>query len=123
VAPPYPDPSLADPTVLRAVIGTALFLAVLALFALGVGTAVRRAAGAVTLVLALVLVPNIIGAFIPVSAELWLNRTTPLAGLAMQQTRDRFDTPIGPWAGLGVLCAWAVVALAVASWQLRRRDA
>ena len=37
-APAYPDPSLADGAVLRAVIGTALFLAVLALFALGVGT-------------------------------------------------------------------------------------
>jgi len=121
-APAYPDPSLADPRVLRAVIGTALFLAVLALFALGVGTVLRRAAGAITLVIALVVVPSIIGAFLPMNTELWLNRTTPLAGLAMQQTRDRFDNAIGPWAGLGVLCAWAAVALGLAYWQLRRTD-
>ncbi len=122
-APAYPDPSLADGLVLRAVIGTALFLAMLALFALGVGTILRRAAGAITLVIALVVVPSIIGVFLPLNAELWLNRTTPLAGLAMQQTRDRFDNAIGPWAGFGVLCAWAAVALGLAYWQLRRRDA
>jgi ABC-type transport system involved in multi-copper enzyme maturation permease subunit len=122
-APAYPDPSLADGAVLRAVIGTALFLAVLALFALGVGTVLRRTAGAITLVIALAVVPSILGAFLPVTAQLWLNRATPLAGLALQQTRDRFDNAIGPWGGFGVLCAWAAVALGLAYWQLRRRDA
>lgn len=121
--PAYPDPSLADGPVLRAVVGTALFLAVLSIFALGVAAILRRAAGAITLVIALAVVPSIVGAFLPVTAELWLNRTTPLAGLAMQQTRERFDTAIAPWAGFGVLCAWAAVALGLAFWQIRRRDA
>jgi ABC-type transport system involved in multi-copper enzyme maturation permease subunit len=123
VAPAYPDPSLTDGPVLRAVVGTALFLAVLSLFALGVGTVVRRAAGAITLVIAVVVVPSIIGAFLPLAAETWLNRATPLAGLAIQQTRDRYDNAIDPWTGFGVLCAWAAVALGVAFWRLRRRDA
>ncbi len=123
VAPAYPDPSLADGVVLRAVVGTALFLAVLSLFALAVGTILRRGAGAITFVIALIVIPSIVGSFLPVAAELWLNRITPLAGLAMQQTRERFDTAITPWAGFGVLCAWAAVALGLAFWQLRRRDA
>jgi ABC-type transport system involved in multi-copper enzyme maturation permease subunit len=122
-APAYPDPSLTDGPVLRAIVGTGLFLAVLALFALGVGTVLRRAAGAITVVIALVIVPSIIGAFLPLSVEMWLNRATPLAGLALQQTRERYDSAIDPWTGFGVLCAWAAVALAVALWQLRRRDA
>jgi hypothetical protein len=46
-----------------------------------------------------------------------------VAGLAIQQTRLRFDTAIGPWAGLGVLCGYAAVALVAALWLLRRRDA
>jgi ABC-type transport system involved in multi-copper enzyme maturation permease subunit len=121
--PAYPDPSLADGPVLRAVVGTALFLAVLSIFALGVATILRRAAGAITLVIALAVVPSILGAFLPVTAELWLNRTTPLAGLALQQTRARFDNAIAPWAGFGVLCAWAAVALGLGFWQIRRRDA
>ena len=31
--------------------------------------------------------------------------------------------PLAPWAGFGVLCAWTAAALALAWWQLRRRDA
>ena len=31
--------------------------------------------------------------------------------------------PIGPWAGLGVVFAYTAVALLVAFWVVRRRDA
>jgi ABC-2 type transport system permease protein len=33
------------------------------------------------------------------------------AGLAIQATRDLDRLPIGPWAGLGVLAAWAAAAV------------
>jgi len=124
-APPaYPAPSLADATTLRAVLGTALFLAVLALFSLGVGMVMRRSARAISLVVALLLVLSIVGDAVPsLAAYQWLHRIGPLAGLAIQTTRPRFDTPIGPWAGMGVLVAWAAVALGCAFWLLRRRDA
>jgi ABC-2 type transport system permease protein len=47
-----------------------------------------------------------------------------MAGLAVQETVDRPDSiPIGPWAGLGVLGAYALGALAVAAWLIQRRDA
>jgi ABC-type transport system involved in multi-copper enzyme maturation permease subunit len=122
--PAYPHPSLTDPTVLRALIGTALFLAVLAVFSLGVGSILRRSARAITLVVGLVLVPQIVASFIPSFAvERWINRITPVAGLAIQHTRVRFDTAISPWAGFAVLCGWAAVAMALAVWQVRRRDA
>ncbi len=45
------------------------------------------------------------------------------AGLAVQATRDLADQPIGPWAGLGVLAAWAAGALVLGSLVLYRRDA
>lgn len=48
--PAYPHPSLSDGPVLRAVIGTALFLAVLAVLSLGIGMVMRRSARAVTFV-------------------------------------------------------------------------
>jgi ABC-type transport system involved in multi-copper enzyme maturation permease subunit/regulation of enolase protein 1 (concanavalin A-like superfamily) len=122
--PAYPHPSLTDPNVLRALIGTALFLAVLAVFSLGVGSILRRSARAITLVVGLVLVPQIVASFIPSFAvERWINRITPVAGLAIQHTRVRFDTAISPWAGFAVLCGWAAVAMALAVWQVRRRDA
>ena len=122
-APSYPQPSLWTPLSLRAVLGTALVMAIVAVLSLGIGTLVRRTAAAVTVVIAVVVLPRIIGAFLPVPVELWINRITPLAGLSIQQTRDRFDYALGPWQGLAVLCAWAAAALALAWWSLRRRDA
>jgi hypothetical protein len=122
--PAYPHLSLTNETVLRAVAGTALFLAALALFSLGLGFVLRRAARAITLVLALVLVPQIVGDLIPsIEAAKWMVRLTPVAGLEIQQSRLRFDTAIGPWAGLAVMCGYAAVALIAALWLLRRRDA
>ena len=122
--PAYPAPSLADATTLRAVLGTALFLAVLALFGFGVGMVMRRAARAIGFVVALMLVPSIVGdALTSLAAYQWLHRVSPLAGLAIQTTVPRWDTPIGPWAGMGVLVAYAAASLALAFWLLRRRDA
>lgn len=50
VPPAYPVVSLTDAFVIRAVLGTALFLALLALFALGVAAIVRHTAAAMTVV-------------------------------------------------------------------------
>lgn len=133
--PAYPVPSLSDPVVLRAVVGTAAVLSLLAVFALAVGTILRRSAGAITLVILLVVVPQLIVTALPVSAGQWLMRLTPVAGFAIQQTTPRYDHVSGlclpesgcfidePWLGFGVLCAYAAVGLAIAAWLLRRRDA
>jgi hypothetical protein len=115
--------SLADGPVLRAVAGTALLVAAVAVFSLGVATILRRSAAAVAVVLLLLLVPQILATGLPLAAARWLERLTPAAGFAIQQTVPRYDTAIGPWAGLGVLCCYAVAAMALALWLLRRRDA
>lgn len=123
-APPaYLTPSLMDGPVLRAVIGTALFLAVLAVFSLGVGAVRRRTVGAIIIVIALVVVPQMVQPVMSLNVGLWLERLTPVAGLAIQQTRPQFDAAIDPWAGFAVLCAYAAAAMVLAFWQLRRRDA
>ncbi|HEU5475271.1 MAG TPA: ABC transporter permease subunit [Actinophytocola sp.] len=121
--PAYPHLSLVDGPVLRAVVGTALFLALLAVFSLGIGAIRRRTVGALILVVVLVVVPQIVGPVVSLNAELWLGRLTPVAGLAIQQTRERFDSAIAPWAGLGVLSAYAVGAMVFAIVRLRGRDA
>lgn len=115
-------PPLSDGAVLRAVLGTAALLAVIAVFSLAVAVIVRRSAPAITLVLLLLLVPQIVATALPLSAARWLERATPAAGFAIQQTVTRFDRPIAPWAGFGVLCAYTAAALALAAWLLRRRD-
>jgi ABC-type transport system involved in multi-copper enzyme maturation permease subunit/regulation of enolase protein 1 (concanavalin A-like superfamily) len=119
----FAAPSLSDGPVLRALVGTAALMAVVAVLALGVGVILRHSAGAITVVVLLLFVPQILASGLPLSAALWLGRITPAAGFAIQQTVERYDSAISPWAGFGVLCAYTAAALAAAYWLLRRRDA
>jgi hypothetical protein len=121
--PAYPALSLTDGLVLRAVLGSAAFLALLALFGLGTGAIVRRTAGAVSAAIGLVLLPAILAGAVPEAIGDWMIRLTPSAGLAVMQTRPDPDIPIGPWAGLGVVAAYAVVSIGVGVWLVSRRDA
>jgi hypothetical protein len=122
--PAYPRVSLTDAAALRAVLGTALFLTFLALFALGVATIVRHAAAAMTVVVGLVLAPTVVLGFL---SEGWIRDLfqwiSPVAGLSIQVTRERWDNPpFGPWVGLGITAAWAIAALIIGAWMWNRRD-
>jgi len=116
-------PDMGDPAVLRALVGSAALLAVVAVFAMSVAVVLRRGAAAVTAVLLLLLVPPIVSTGLPLSAAGWLERATPAAGFAIQTTVERYDQAITPWAGLGVLCAYTACAFLLALWLVRRRDA
>lgn len=122
-APGRPDPSLTDGVVLRAVGGTAALTALVAVLALGAGAALRHSAGAITGVVLLLVLPQLMAGALPLTAAQWLQRLTPAAGFAVQQTRERYDTALEPWAGLLILAAYATAALALAAARLRRRDA
>jgi len=121
----HPPLSLGDGPVLRAAAGSVLYLALIGLLSLGVATAVRDAATAVGVVLGLLYLFPIIAA--AVSDPHWhrhLQQIGPMtAGLAIQTTVDLDSQPIGPWAGLGVLAAWAAAALLGGGLLLRLRDA
>jgi hypothetical protein len=120
VPPAYPYLSLLDPPVLRAVVGSAVFLAVLALAGLGAGVIVRNTAGAVVSVVGVVVVPQLVAGPLGEDVGLWVNRLTPAAGLAIQQTRG--DTFIDPWLGLSIAVGYAAIALAAGYLVLRQRD-
>ena len=117
--------SLANATVLRAAVGSALYLALIALFSLGISTMVRDSAVAIGIVLALLYLFPIVANV--VTNETWhrhLEQIGPMtAGLAIQATTDLSSLPISPWAGLGVLAAWAGGALLAGGLLLRLRDA
>ena len=116
--------SLNDGPALRAVAGSGLYLAGLALLALGIAAVVRRTATAITVVLALVFVPPIAAGMLPEGLSEPVQKLSPMAGLAVQETVERSDSiPIGPWAGLAVLGAYALGALVLAAWLIQRRDA
>ena len=131
----YPATALTE---VRVIAGTAALVAVLAVFALGVGAILRHGAGAVAAVIAAVILPYLLTAGIavlPASAADWVLRATPAAGFAIKQVIPAYPQvaasytpfngyfPLAPWAGFAVTCAWAALAFALAAYLLRRRDA
>lgn len=120
----YQSLSLADGPTLRAAAGSVLYLALIALLSLGVATAVRDSATAIGIVLALLYLFPIVGTALDQDWRRHLQQIGPMnAGLAVQATTDLGNLAIGPWAGLGVLAAWAAGALLVGGLLLRLRDA
>ncbi len=117
--------SLGSGPMLRVAFGSMLYLALIGLLSLGIATAVRDAAVAIGLVLALLFVFPILVAFIHnAPLQRHLEQIAPmLAGMAIQDTVNVASQPIGPWAGLGVLGLWALGALTVGWVVLRSRDA
>jgi ABC-2 type transport system permease protein len=117
--------SLGYGPVLRATAGSVLYLALIALLSLGIATLVRDSAVAIGTVLALLYLFPIVAAVVtdPYVAR-HLNQIAPMtAGLEIQATTDLRHLPIGPWAGLGVLAAWAGGSLLAGGLLLRFRDA
>ncbi|MGO9077703.1 MAG: ABC transporter permease [Streptosporangiaceae bacterium] len=118
--------SLSDPGVSRAIIGAGLYLTVLGLLAMAVGGIIRHTAGAITIVIGIVLVLPILTGLLP-SNWWWaahLNAYLPeQAGSLVYRTHTAASALLTPWQGFGVYCAWAAVLLAVAAYLLRRRDA
>jgi len=121
----YPALSLADGTVLRAAVGSVLYLALIAMLSLGIATAVRDSAAAIGVVLGLLyLFPILVRVVSSPSWQRHLEQVAPMsAGLEIQASTGLRSLPISPWAGLGVLAAWAAAALLAGGLLLRLRDA
>jgi ABC-2 type transport system permease protein len=121
----YPPLSLADGPVLRAACGSVLYLALIALLSLGVAAAVREAAVAIGLVLGLLYLFPVVACV--AGDQGWhrhLEQIGPMtAGLAVQATTGLSALPVSPWAGLGLLAAWAAAALLAGGLAFRLRDA
>jgi ABC-2 type transport system permease protein len=118
--------TLAHGPTLRAAAGSVLYLALIAALSLGIATLVRDSAVAAGLALGLLYLAPVIAAVVA-GDPAWqrrVERYAPMnAGLAIQDTTGLHALPISPWAGLGVLAAWAAAALLAGALALRLRDA
>jgi len=112
-------------SVSRAAFGSVLYLVLVGLLSLGVAAMVRDSAVAIGVVLSLLFVFPVVAHFIGNSTWQWhLEQVGPMtAGMAIQNTVNLGGQPIGPWAGLGVLAAWAAGAMLTGGLLLVRRDA
>jgi hypothetical protein len=121
---PAPHATLGQPGVLRAVLLAGVYPGLIALIGLGLGAIIRHTAGAICavvgilFVLPLILLPlgtsiqNSVGQFMPML----------IAENSLTAVKAQSHT-LSPGLGFGMLCLYAVVALAAGGWALARRDA
>jgi ABC-2 type transport system permease protein len=116
--------SLASGPTLRAAGGTVLYMSLIALLSLGVGTLIRDTAVSIGAVVALLYAPPLLARIVGGTLGRHIKELAPMsAGLSIQATTRLHTLPIQPWAGLGVLAGWAAVSLVLAMLALRARDA
>ena len=115
--------NLFDPIVLVPLLASALYLALVAVFALGVGAFLRSSAGSIALAVGTLLVLPVIVGLIPAD---WALSITPFllpnAGVEMfAQTGT--SAIVEPWQNLLVVLGWVAASLGTAALLLKRRDA
>jgi ABC-type transport system involved in multi-copper enzyme maturation permease subunit len=114
--------SISAPGVLRAVVGAGLYLAVLAVFAIGLGTIIRHTAGAITALTAIVFIlPGVTG-LLPDVWQRDLSRYLPAnAGGAITSVVHQ-NNSLPPWGGFAVFVGWAALSIGIGWYLLRTRD-
>jgi len=115
--------SLGAPGVSRAVLGSALFLTAVGLLGLGLGGVLRNTAGGIAALFGLLFAPQLVLGLLPESMSDAAYRYLPTPAGAAVSYVHRDPVTLGPWTGFGLFCLYTTIALALAAWQLRRRDA
>jgi ABC-2 type transport system permease protein len=116
-----PTPTLDDPSVLRAVVMSGTYLALIGLIGLGFGAITRHTASAVGALVGVTFVLPLVAVGV---AGTGVARFFPtmIAGNSMLVAKP-FHEALGPWAGFAMMCLYAALTLAAAAWLLSRRDA
>jgi ABC-2 type transport system permease protein len=111
--------------VLTAVVGSALFVTVVALIAFGLGAIIRHTAGAITSAIGLMFVLSIIIQILPSNWRWDIMRFFPdAAGRVLSVTVGAPNPHLwSAWPQFLVTVTWAVVLLAVGGYLFRKRDA
>jgi ABC-2 type transport system permease protein len=119
--PAVPRPALGDPSVLRAVVLSGAYLAMVGLIGVALGAALRHTAAAIgTLVGLLYVVPGALAGLTGVTVAKFF--PTMIAGNSLAVSKA-VSGCLSPWTGFAVLCLYVAAALGVAGWLLVRRDA
>ena len=117
---------LGAPGTLRPVLGAALYRAVFGLLSLGLGALIRRTAGAIALLIALlILLPASAGA-LPAAWRKDVNPYLPSVAGQVIIGPTKFTPPghlLSPWAGFAVFCGYLATVLIASAVAMHARDA
>jgi ABC-2 type transport system permease protein len=117
-----PDPSLSQPGVLRAVLLAGAYPALVGLIGLGLAGVIRNPVGAIAAITGLLLVLPLL--LLPLGEDNPAMKFLPevIAQNSLTAVKPVTDS-LSAGAGFGLLCLYAVAALAAGGWALARRDA
>ncbi|MEU9105363.1 ABC transporter permease [Streptomyces xanthophaeus] len=117
---------IGEENVLRAVVGAGVYMALLALFCMGVATMLRSSVASISLLIPFFLiVSNLLAGF---EATRSVGQYLPSnAGsrimLVVPNAFGNPETPYGPWGGLGIMVLWVAAAVIGGLLVLKKRDA
>lgn len=117
-----PTASLAQPDVLRALIGCGLYGVLIGLLGLALGTIARSAAAAIVVLVAILFVLPGIAAALPSSIRNTVEEFWPSQAGQQVTVVVRDAHTLAPWPGFGVMCLFVAMVLAAAFVLLNRRD-
>lgn len=118
-----PTAAFSQPHVLRALVGCGLYGALIGLLGLALGILLRHAAGAITVLVALLYVLPGIAAALPASIAQNVEKFWPTQAGQQVTTVVRAAHTLTPWAGFGAFCLFVAIVCAAAFYTLNRRDA
>lgn len=114
--------SIADFGTIRAILAFGVFMAMMGLIALAIGTLVRHPAAGISIVLALQFVVPGVLSFIPGTLGNHLANSFPANTDVIMGTGPTQPGALTPLEGFGCLLAWTVVLLLAARASLKHRD-
>ena len=118
-----PTAQLSQPGVARAVIGGGLYVALVGLMAVAIGTIVRRSAAAITGVIAILFVLPGVLLTLPTSWRNPVEEYWPTGAGSQVYAVTRDANTLSAWWGFGELALFGAALFAVAYFLLQRRDA
>ncbi|MFD8979949.1 ABC transporter permease subunit [Streptomyces sp. NPDC059564] len=117
---------IGEDNVLRAVVGAGVYMALLALFSMGVAAMLRSSVASISILIPFFLiVSNLLsgfeatrkyGQYLPDKAGSTIMQTVP-------EAMGSPETPYGPWGGLGIMVLWVLAAVLGGYLVLKKRDA
>lgn len=114
--------TLGEPNVLRAVLGAALYLTLLCLFAAGVTTMLHNQTLALGVLVPFFFLLSPILSAVP-KVKTLAHYFPDYAGSRMLLVYEQHGQPYGPWAGFLICLAWTLAALVGGALVLKKRDA
>ncbi|MFJ6936638.1 ABC transporter permease [Streptomyces sp. NPDC101132] len=118
--------SIGEPNVLRAVIGAGIYMALIAVFSMGVTAMLRSSMLSLGILVPFFFLISQILSAVPKAKEVARYFPDQAGAKIMQVVPNAMggdEAPYGPWGGLGIMLVWVAAALLGGYLVLKRRDA